>query len=81
MKAYKSKISETQGRCGKQNMLRPYLKFRLWAFVVRGYNNAYLNKNVDTSKWDKTHTYVFTITIALQKFNLLSDMQVWYHDW
>ena len=24
---HKSKISETLGRCGRQNMLRPYLKF------------------------------------------------------
>ena len=49
---YKSKISEKLGRCGRKNMLRPYLfwigiefsavqgrLFPLWASVVRGCND------------------------------------------
>ena len=49
---HKSKISEKLGQCGRQNMLRPYLKiwewewifvqrrpFPLWASVVRGWKH------------------------------------------
>ena len=30
---HKSKISETLGRCGRQNMLRPYLKIWEWEWI------------------------------------------------
>ena len=31
---HKSKISEKLGRCGRQNMLRPYLKIREWELIL-----------------------------------------------
>ena len=33
MNWHKSKISEKFGRCGRQNMLRPYLKIREWEWI------------------------------------------------
>ena len=59
---HKSKISEKLGRCGRQNMLRPYLKIWDWDWIFGRAVKAISSLGV-RSPWPSLHTVaIWTFT-------------------
>ena len=69
---HKSKISEKLGRCGRQNILRPYLKIWEWEWIFGRAVKAISSLGV-RSPWYIWLWKVFKFRKSYRKISLISD--------
>ena len=76
---HKSKISEKLGRCGRQNMLRPYLKILDWDWIfgraVKAISSLGVRSPCPRDQENSTSTYVLTLVWNCKLYK--ADHQFW----